>query len=187
MGITELHNLYNKFRDDRKEIADAIDRLDQRHAHAVEQYNSAVQDLSTSLESWARGNLAEEALSAAYTKVNTLKPMTDIDPFRRAKEPLDAEIKSLEETYQKQRRETVIQERVTEYKKLFNAAVNNSRRLSRDEVINLRSTVTNDYQHDLDKLFAALIDYCFKFRGHSSAPTFQEYSKIDYYPVSDAA
>lgn len=184
MGITEM---YNKFRDDRKEITNVIDRLDQRHTHAVEQYNSAVQELSTSLESWARGNLAEEALNAAYTKVNTLKPMTDTDPFRRAKEPLDAEIKSLDETYQKQHREATIQERVAEYKKLFNAAVANSKQLSDAEKIKLRSTVTNEYQHDLDKLFAALNDYCFKFSGRSSAPTFQEHSKIDYYLVSDAA
>lgn len=182
MSTTEI---YQKFLQDQREISNAINRLDQRHTDIIEQHNNAVSELTNALESWAKGTLTEEALNTAYANADFPKSMYDPEPFRLAKESLEAEIKRLSETHQKLRHQTVVQERLSKYKKLFNTALASGKKLSDNEKNMLRSTVTIDYSRDLDKLFAGLNDFHFKFEGRSLTPTFQEYSKIDYYPVQD--
>jgi hypothetical protein len=180
MKTTEL---YQKFLQEKGAITNAINRLDQRHTDAVEQSNSAALELSNALKSWALGTMEEDVLETAHVKAGSLKSMANPEPFRFAKESLETEIEHLDEAYQKSRKEAVTQEREAEYKLLFNTAVTNGKKLTNDEEIKLKSTVTEQYVCDLNKLFPALNDYCFKFNRHPTPPTFQEYSKIDYYPI----
>lgn len=170
---------------DREEINNAVSRLKQRQAGMTEQYNQALSHLANCMDLWARGNMTEDDLNSAYLQTNLLKLKSDPELFNLAHAALEAKMKynlkinaALIATKQKHAMET-------EYKKLFNCAVANGKTLSEGEKIKLRENVTNDYRRDLDNLFMALNDYTFKYNRSTSNTTFQEYSKIDFYPVPD--
>lgn len=170
----------------RKEITNAASRLNQRQADMTEQYNLALSHLANCVGLWARGTMAEDALDSVYLQTSLLKSKADPELFRLANEVLEAEMKhnlKVNNTIILEKRN---REQVSKYKKLFNAAVADGRQLSDRQKIPLRESVTNEYSRDLDILFAALNDYSFKYEGRLSNPTFQEHSKIDYYPVPDA-
>lgn len=169
----------------REEVLNAINRLDQKQADTAEKYNQAVQGLSSELVAWSRGELTEEALHDAYTRTNLLKLMADPAPFNLARLSLEREAKRLHEFSQSLMRKNEAQEKASKFKTLFNTAVANGRKLSDAEKSQLRMAASQEYINDLNKLFAALNDYSFKFNNRLESPTFQEYSQIAFYPQAE--
>jgi DNA repair ATPase RecN len=169
----------------RNEAANAIIRLEQMQATAIDQYNKSVSELSTNLESWARGASLELPLTEAFSRLNNLKSMTYPAPYRLAKDSLETEIMRLDEEINKLHIQINRERKILEYKKLFNAAVANGKKLSKAEEVKLKTNTTAEYQTDLHKLFMALNDFTFKYKGRTANPTFQEFSKIEFYPVAD--
>ena len=162
----------------------AVARLEKRQITVKGEYHTALSSLADSLVMWAKGTLTEDGLKEAYSQTSVLKEIADSEPFRLANELLKAEWSQIAKVNNQLIIEKDERLKAAKFRELFNAAVIRGTELSRQEEVELKRNMLNKHSA-VYQLDCALKDYTFRYKGHPSPPTFQDFSKIELFPCDD--